>query len=886
MNVQTLAIEDVYKHMLTLEVGLSASEAAKRLHEYGFNEITEVRKTPLIIRFLSQFTHFLAILLWLAAALCFVSEYLRPGEGLLSLGLAIIAVIVINAVFTFVQEYRAEKAVAALKALLPFNAKVRRDGVEQEIPAREVVPGDVILLAEGDKVPADARLVAATRLMVNNAPLTGESDPKPRSAAPFQGDYLDSPNLVFAGTLVVSGKGTAVAVATGMATEFGKIAHLTSAVEPGLTSLQREIIRVTRLVAVIALTLGAVFFALGFFLGRSFWHNFLFAIGIIVANVPEGLLPTVTLSLAMASQRLARKKALIKNLSSVETLGSVTVICTDKTGTLTQNRMEVRRLWVPAGANQVVAEGMLLKIAGLCNNAVFTGNGYRGDPTEVALLKAARERGVDLTGERWQELPFDAERKRMTTVTSTADGVLVLTKGALETVLPLCAEVFSGTDGEALREDTRDEIISASQALMDEGLRVMAFAYKKLPAPSHVPEASELPEEFLESALTFVGLAGLEDPPRPEVPGAVRSCREAGIRVLMITGDAGRTALAVAREIGLMHGNARVVEGQELEKMSDRQLREVLSDPELLFARMTPRHKMRIVFILKKEGERVAVTGDGVNDAPALRWADIGVAMGLIGTDVAREAADMVLLDDNFATIVAAIEEGRAVFENIQKFMSYIFASNIAEIVPYLAYVLFNIPLPLTIMQILAVDLGTNMFPALALGADPPSPEVLRRPPRSPDEKLLNLRLLGRSHLFLGPIEAAAGLFGFFYVLKSGGWQWGETLPPHNFLYLQATTACLAAIVVTQIANVFACRSFRTSVFRLGLFSNRLILVGITLELLTILFIVYHPGGQFVFGTAPLPGRVWLIFIPFALALLFLEEGRKLLVRSWAAFRR
>ncbi len=355
--------------------------------------------------------------------------------------------------------------------------------------------------------------------------------------------------------------------------------------------------------------------------------------------------------------------------------------------------------------------------------------------------------------------------------------------------------------------------------------------------------------------------------------------------MLMITGDAGRTALAIARQIGLVENTPTVVEGPDLERMSDQQLREVLSEPELVFARMTPRHKMRIVSVLKDEGELVAVTGDGVNDAPALRRADIGVAMGLIGTDVAREAADMVLLDDNFATIVHAIEEGRCVFENIRKFISYIFASNIPEIVPYLAYVLFRIPLPLTIMQILAIDLGTDMFPALALGAEPPAREVMRRPPRAPEERLLSFSLLARAYLFLGPIEAAAGLFGFFFVLKSGGWQWGEMPSAHHQLYLQATTACLGAIVVTQIANVFACRSFKASVFSLGLFSNRLILLGIAFEILLTGFIIYHPWGQKIFGTAPLPASVWLMFVPFAAALLFLEEGRKLLVREREACR-
>lgn len=880
MNIHALAIEEVFRRLRTSEEGLSAAEAASRLQEYGYNEISEVRKTPLFVRFLSQFTHFLAILLWVAAGLCFISEFLQPGQGLLSLGVAIVAVIVINAVFSFIQEYRAERAVAALKALLPFNVKVKRDGVEREIPAREVVPGDLILLEEGDKVPADARVVAATRLMVNNAPLTGESDPKPRNAGPFQGDYLDSPNLVFAGTLVVGGKGLAVAVATGMATEFGKIAHLTATVDPGLTPLQREILRVTRIVAAIAVTVGLFFFALGYFIGQSFWHNFLFAIGIIIANVPEGLLPTVTLALAMGSQRLARKKALVKNLNSVETLGSVTVICTDKTGTLTQNRMEVRSLWVPVDADKTAAELMLLKIAGLCNNAYLTENGYRGDPTEVTLLKAAQERGVDLAAPRLLELPFDAERKRMSTVNQEAEGALVLTKGALETVLPVCDKVWTGAGGEPLQEADRQKILAASQALMDQGLRVIAFAYKMLPAANRPLEASELDEETLETALTFVGLAGLEDPPRPEVPEAVRLCREAGIRVLMLTGDAGRTALAIARQIGLVQNNPRVVEGPELENLPDQKLREVLLEPEPVFARMTPRHKMRIVSILKEEGERVAVTGDGVNDAPALRRADIGVAMGLIGTDVAREAADLVLLDDNFATIVRAIEEGRTIFENIRKFMIYIFSHLTPEAVPYILFSFLPIPLPLTVMQILAIDLGTETIPALALGVEKPEAGIMK--PQPVKKTLITPGVLFRSYVFLGLISTVGVLFGYFYVLFSGGWQWGEFLPTDGTLARQASTATFLGIVIMQIGKVFACRSSTESIFRIGFFTNRMLLVGIVFELLLTAWIIYHPWGQEIFGTAPLPARVWLLLTPFALALMILEEGRKLLVRKWA----
>ena len=401
---------------------------------------------------------------------------------------------------------------------------------------------------------------------------------------------------------------------------------------------------------------------------------------------------------------------------------------------------------------------------------------------------------------------------------------------------------------------------------MDMGLRVLSFACSEL----------QTPDSELERDMLFVGLIGLEDPPRHEVPEAIIKCHESGIRVVMITGDGGRTALAIAREIGLVRGNPVMIEGHDFVRMRDSELREKLSEKEIIFARMTPKHKLRIVSLLKEMGERVAVTGDGVNDAPALKKADIGIAMGISGTDVAKEAADMILLDDNFATIINAIEEGRAVYENIRKFISYIFSSNIPEIVPYLAYVLFKIPLPLTIMQILAVDLGTDMIPALALGAERPTKDLMQMPPRDPKERLLNFKLLSRAYFFLGPIEAAAGLFGFFYVLRSGGWLWGDMLAANNQLYIQATTACLTAIIITQIANVFACRSYRESVFSLGLFSNRLIFAGIAFEILLQLFIVYHPFGNRIFSTYPISLNTWLILIPFALFLFFAEELRKL----------
>ncbi|HLB25302.1 MAG TPA: cation-transporting P-type ATPase, partial [Nitrospirota bacterium] len=533
-DIHMVDAEGVYRALETRETGLTRAEARKRLREHGPNEIRQTRRRPLYREFVAQFTHFLAGLLWIAAGLCFLSEYMRPGEGMLSLGLAIVGVIAVNAVFTFVQEYRAEKAVDALRKLLPFRVKVLREGAVREVPSRDVVPGDVFHLAEGDRVPADARVLSSDRLSVNMAPLTGESEPMPRDAAPSEEDLHESANVVLAGTLVVGGSGAAAAFATGMDTEFGRIAHLTGTVHPGRTPLQKEILKTTRVIAVIALTTGASFFILGILTGRGFWHNFIFAVGIIVANVPEGLLPTVTLSLAMASQRMARKNALIKTLPSVETLGSVTVICTDKTGTLTQNRMEVREAWSPEGAK---AE-MLHLAAGLCNDASRADGRYVGEPTEVALLKASEARCGTHAARREYDIPFSPEKKRMTTVDVVDGSRYVFAKGAVEAILASCGDAAEGGAHRRLIEER-------SRAMMDRGLRVIAFGWKECRGQAPYTDGS------LEGGLSFAGLMGLEDPPRPEVPEAVRKCREAGIKVIMITGDASRTALSVARAVGL-----------------------------------------------------------------------------------------------------------------------------------------------------------------------------------------------------------------------------------------------------------------------------------------------------------------------------------------------
>ena len=892
MRIHELAVDGALASLNSNADGLSAPEAARRLAEFGPNRLEDVARERLWLSLAREFTHFFAIILWLAAALAFTADWLQPGEGMGRLGVAILCVILINGLFSFWQEYKAERAVAALRRLLPLRVKALRAGAIVQLPASELVPGDVVLLEEGDSVPADCRVIEAFGLRVNTATVTGESLPKARSPEPNgEESLLFARNIVLAGTAVASGQARAVVYATGMHTEFGRIAHLTQVAGDTGSPLQREIARLSRIVAMLACGVGITFFVIGQALGLPFWQNFLFAIGIIVANVPEGLAPTVTLSLAMATQRMARRNALVRHLPAVETLGSTTVICCDKTGTLTQNRMAVRRLFLAGeecGADELPERPELQRLgqqlfsnAALCHDLKETAGAQGvelvGDPMEMALVACGRRFAGSLDAyRRLDEIPFDTDRKRMSVLLESPRGRVLYCKGALERVLTVCDRVQSPEGVVALDEAGRARLLAAQDAMAGQGLRVLAFAHRE------VRNAGECPAEAgpTEAGMVLAGLVGLEDPPRAQVPAAIARCVEAGIRLIMITGDHPHTAVAIGREIGLLRtADPVVIGGDRLRRMSPAQLQLALDAPEILFARVAAEQKMLIVEALRKKGETVAVTGDGVNDAPALKVADIGIAMGIAGTDVAREAADIILLDDNFASIVDAIEEGRAVFDNIRKFLTYILSSNIPELVPYLAFVLFRIPLPLTIIQILAVDLGTDMLPALALGAEKPDPAVMRRPPRRRDEALLSWGLLARAYLFLGVLEAAAAMAVFWLVLDGAGWRYGEVLATTDPLYLVATTACLATIVVMQVMNLFLCRHPLKSILTTRFPPNRLIWAGIAAEVAVILAIVYTPAGNWLFGTAPLAGAVWLLMLPFALLMLGAEELRKAIAR-------
>jgi len=890
---------EVLQELRTSAHGLSEEEARKRLTECGSNDLKKIGRTPVVSLFLKNLVNLFAILLWIGGALAFVA---RMPE----LGIAIFGVILVNAVFSFWQEYKAERAVEALRQLIPSSARVIREGQEQRLLASLLVPGDLILIEAGDRISADARLIEASNLRIDNSPLTGESKPVHKMAEPVpvwrRFLWVEIPNVVFAGTTVVAGRGKAVVIATGMETEIGRIAQLTQVLQPEVSPIQHEMRHVTRVVALLAVAMGLAFFVVGNLVARlTPLESFLFAIGIIVANIPEGLLPTLSLALAMGVQRMAKRNALIKRLSAVETLGCATVICTDKTGTLTLNEMKVVKLWA-SGEILEVPEGevplalasagrshpldRLLTAASLCNDAKLVpasgtgGFGFLGDPTEGALLVFSAQSGFDVEKASMKyprvfELPFEPIRKRMTTIHRAPDGkVMAFTKGAPRELLGLCRTARFDGAVQMLAPDLRRSITLALDQLAAEGLRVLAVAERELPV------LQEYAIDEVERDLTFLGLAGMMDPPRPEVPHAVELCRCAGIRVIMITGDYGVTALAVGRRIGLIRdGTAKAIEGAELQQMSDDDLRTILSEEQVVFSRMTPEQKLRIVTVLQGRGEVVAVTGDGVNDAPALRKADIGIAMGRRGTDVAREAADMVLLDDNFASIVAAVEEGRAVYANIKKFVTYIFASNVPEIIPFLAFVLFRIPLPLTVMQILAVDLGTDLVPALGLGAEPPEPGIMDRPPRPRDKRLLDRRLLLRAYGFLGALEAVACMAGFFSVYLIQGWRPGIPLAASGPLYIEATTMTLASIVFAQVGNVFACRTERESTVRVGLLSNRLVLVGIVVELTLLVLFIQTPLLQRVFGVSPIHPYGWAVLLIFPCLLFLAEEGRKALVR-------
>jgi Ca2+-transporting ATPase len=850
--------------------GLTGSEAARRLAELGPNELQEAHRVSPWELVLAQFKNLLIVILVIAVALSLVF-----GHGLEAM---VIGVIVVLAVLLgFVQEYRAERAIEALRQIAAPTATVVRDGQELELPARELVPGDVIRLAAGDRIPADARLLEAINLQVEEAPLTGESVPVEKHTEALTGDNLpvgDRRNMAYSGTAVTDGRGTALVVETGMRTEFGKIAQLLQTVESGKTPLQDNLDRVGRALAIGALAIVLAIVALGLFRGQPLIEMVIFGIALAVAVVPEALPAVVTISLAIGVQRMVKRHALIRRLTAVEALGSVSVICSDKTGTLTKDEMTARRIFVAGQVYEVTGAGYapdgsfmrdgtpvepsedlvrLLRGAALASDARIVNDRrweVKGDPTEGALIVAAAKAGLrkqqlEALYPRVHEIPFTSESKRMTTIHATEDGMVAYAKGAPEVIIESCT----------LDAVARAATLEAAQAMASDALRVLAVAQKVGAKP-----------QSAETDMTFLGLVGMIDPPRPEAAEAVRTCRDAGITPIMITGDHPLTARAVASELGIL-ANGRVIPGADLDQMSDEALDREL-DHASVFARVSPTHKLRIVSALQARGHLVAMTGDGVNDAPALKKADIGVAMGITGTDVSKEAAAMTLTDDNFASIVAAVEEGRGVFGNIKKYLMYLLSSNVGEMLLMATATLAGMPLPLSAVQILYVNLVTDGLPALALAVDPPESDLMRRPPRSPKSGIFTRPVV--SLMLAGGIWSAVVNLGLFIWALSSG------------LGLEhAMTLTFLSLVLIQFFKAYNFRSDRHSVFNRP-FANSWLNLAIAGEVLLLPLLIYVPFLSEAFGTTPLGLGDWVLVVVLAATVMpVLESVKWMMRRGW-----
>jgi calcium-translocating P-type ATPase len=869
------SLDRLLRDLRSRREGLNGREAARRLVVSGPNELAR-RQAPRWWRELGrQLVHPLALLLMVAAVLAWLS-------GVPSLSVAIAVVVLVNAVFAFVQERHAENAVEALSAYLPQTACVLRDGRRTQIDARELVPGDVILVSEGDRVSADARMLSGS-VELDVSTLTGESVPTLRTPHPgaTHVPLLQAQDVLFSGTVCTAGDATAVVFATGMGTELGRIAALAQRVGHEDSPLETQVKRVALLITVVAVGIGVAFIPLGTLLaGLSFADTLTFAIGLIVANVPEGLLPTITLALAIGVRLLAREGALVKRISAVETLGSTDVICTDKTGTLTMNRMRVARVWTADGELDLSTEAPRAAVPGspltrlaassaACNNATLDPadpSHQIGDPTELALLRLASSFGVDTEqcrSGRLTQFHFDPGLRRMSTVDRVATKAMVNTKGAPEELLARCTRVATATgeDG-ALDRTTTALVEQVVHRWAAQGLRVMAVASRSVEGSS-----AQWTRDQVERDLTLLGIVAMTDPPRPEVAASVTSCHTAGIRLLVVTGDLGLTAARIAEQVGIGRDGLRLIDGAELDAMPEEDLDRLLAGTsEIVFARSSPEAKMRIADALQDQGHVVAMTGDGVNDAPALRRADIGVAMGKSGTDVAREAATMVLTDDNFATIVSAIRAGRRVYDNVRKFIVYIFAHATPEVVPFLLYALSGgrIPLPLTVMQILAIDLGTELLPALALGREPAEPDIMERPPRTRTAGIIDRRMLGRAWGLMGGVSAILVTALFLLTLIEGGWSAGSdvTAGPLHEVWRQATTMSFLGIVACQIGTATAARTERASLRQIGLFTNPMLLWGIAFEIVFAAVVVLLPPLQAIFGTAIPPPWLLLALLP------------------------
>lgn len=836
--------------------GLTSAHAAVLLKQYGLNQMPAEREVPKWKRLLLELTHFFALMLWVAAALAFVA-------GLPELGVAIIVVVVVNGIFAYVQQEKAQHAAAKLRQLLPSEVTARRDGRNLRVHSTELVPGDVVILSSGDRVPADLSLAVVSGCAVDESMLTGESEPVHKLPG----------EPAWGGTFLINGQAEAVVSATGPATRLAGIAALAGNILPPPSPLSLELRRIVRTVSILALAVGSMFFAVSLAIGIAWRDAFLFAIGVCVALIPEGLLPTVTLSLAMGAQTMARRNALVRNLQAVETLGSTTFICTDKTGTLTQNRMNAVEVWTPAGLLKVTGEGyephgvvegpgkeqalwlgLAARAASQGRAVIHEGRwGSDGDPMEAAIDVLTRRLSSEAPPEATPlaRFAFDPQRRRESVIVGTT----LFVKGAPEAVLPLCEQVPHRSDTPLPQgpskgiPDLQAEAHRMIEEMAGRGLRVLAVAQRPLQETGRNWRAS-LPEE-LEEDLELLGLIGLHDPPRPGVAQALTAARAAGIKVAMITGDHPSTAASIAREIGLQGASGLVVEGSNLPE-NDHELAEMMDQDGAVVSRVSPEQKLRIARVLQGRGHVVAMTGDGVNDGPALQEADIGVAMGMTGTDVAREAADLVLLDDDFATIIAAVEQGRATYANIRRFLTYHLTDNVAELTPFVIWALSGgqFPLALGVLQILFLDIGTDLLPALALGAEPPGKKILQRPPER--RHLIDRNLMIRVFAVMGPVEALVEMTAFTVVLTAAGWHFGGG-PPAVSVLMGASGAAFTAVVLAQLANALACRSATAPPWKLGWTSNRLLLWSLAAELAALAAFLFVPPVAALLGHAPPP---------------------------------
>ena len=880
----SLSVDDSLRALKSQPRGLSSAEFTDRMDKYGPNELQAAHRISPWEILLEQFKNVLILILLGATVLS-----LFLGHGIESV---VIAVIVLFAVVLgFVQEYRAERAIEALRQMAAPTATVLRDGVEVRVPAKELVPGDVIVLHTGDRVPADARLLEAINLQVEEAALTGESVPVEKHIRALEGEDLpvgDRKNMVYAGTAVTYGRGRALVVATGMQTEFGKIAQLLQTIETGKTPLQHNLDRVGAVLARAAFVVVALIVALGLLRGQPFIEMLIFGIALAVAVVPEALPAVVTISLAIGVQKMVKRHALIRRLPAVETLGSTSVICSDKTGTLTKDEMTVRRVFAGGKTYDVTGAGYtpegvfstnggtpaalppalreMLTAATLASDTQLVqapqgGWDIKGDPTEGALVVAAAKAGLqkdslDSSFPRLYEIPFSSETKRMTTLHQTNGSVTAYAKGAPEVILQSCDSMLTDGGVQPLDEARREQILSQAQTMASEALRVLGIARK--------PEAAL---GTAERGMTFLGLAGMIDPPRPEVKQAIAVCVDAGIHPVMITGDHPVTAQAVARELGLLRNGGRVVTGPELETMTDEQLERDVERINV-YARVSPAHKLRVVTAWQNRGHIAAMTGDGVNDAPALKKADIGIAMGITGTDVTKEAAAMTLTDDNFASIVAAVEEGRGVFGNIKKYLMYLLSSNIGEIGLMAGSALFGLPLPLTAVQILYVNLATDGLPALALSVDPPERDLMKRKPRNP-----------RTGIFTRPVVTLMVLGGVWSALVNLGlFTWalnsGRSVE-------EAMTMTFVSLVLIQFFKAYNFRSDRHSVLNKP-FANKWLNMAVGWEVVLLILIVYLPFLHGPFNTYALPLIDWLIVGGLAVTIIpVLEIAKWMERRGW-----